>query len=175
MEIPKLDNWKEKLQIDLESIGNKREDVQKIIEICDRYDHEIKEVFQWFSDQSDFVQQIKIQYFNLYQIRFNNPPQSEKTENKTNKIILHTKQEKRGEVRKIAIELTKSGEQISSKVIYDSLLNKGMDLDSEKPIAVISTIMWGYKEEFEQIKTKGKKGIFKRKQPHLSLKPSDAI
>jgi uncharacterized protein Smg (DUF494 family) len=175
MEIPRLDNWKEKLQNDLESIGNKREDIQRILDICDQYDHEIKNAFQWFSDQSSFIQQIKMQYFNLYQIRFNNPPEQEKIEAKTNKIILRTKKERSEMVKKIAMELASPGNEINCKQIYDELARRNIGLDAEKPTAVISTIMWGYKEEFEQVKAKGKKGIFKRKQPNLSLKPSDAI
>ena len=175
MEIPKLDNWKEKLQTDLECIGNRKEDIQKIIQICMDYENQIDDASRWFGGQVNFVQQIKNQYWNLYQLRFNESPEVKKVEVKPNKIILHTKQERSIEVKKVAMELTRPGDEISSKVINDGLSNKGMELDADKPMAVISTIMWGYKEEFEQVKTKGKKGIFKRKQPNVSLKSSDAI
>ena len=162
MTIPKLEEWKESLQRDLENVGNKKDDLLKVISLCENYSREIQSVLNWVSDHVTFVDGIKGEYIRLYRIRFGqDPPLQVKEKPTMNEVLLNTSKARKKAVRDVALAISQPGSEISGKAILEEFTRKAMKLSGSNPNAIIGTILNGFTAEFEKVK--GKSGIFKRK------------
>ena len=77
-------------------------------------------------------------------------------------MILDTPEHRKQAIRDVALSLTKPGDDVSDEAVLEELKRRGMRIEAANPTAAISTILNGFKPEFEKVQ--GKRGIFKRKQ-----------
>jgi len=62
----------------------------------------------------------------------------------------------------VALSITKLGDNVSDEAVLEELKHRGIKIDAANPTAVISTILHGFKPQFEKVQ--GKRGIFRRQQ-----------
>jgi hypothetical protein len=60
------------------------------------------------------------------------------------------------------LSVTEPGGEVMDEVILEELRRRGLRIDMPNPTAAISTILNGFKPQFEKVQ--GKRGIFKRRQ-----------
>jgi len=61
----------------------------------------------------------------------------------------------------VALSITNPGDDISDEAVLEELQRRGMKIDGFNPTAIISTILNGFKPQFEKIE--GKRGVFRRR------------
>jgi hypothetical protein len=160
MNNPALKDWKNLLQQDLERIGNKKDDILKVISICNDYSKEIESVRQWIAGHQRFVDGVMATFDDLYRLRFNSEPvrRPELKMALTQQILLNTPKIRAQEIRKIALATTQIGTETDCVSIQRELERRGMKLEGNNPNAIISTILNGSTSGFKKVG----KGVFKR-------------
>ena len=59
-----------------------------------------------------------------------------------------------------ALSMTEPGDDVSDEAVLEELKRRGMKIDAANPTATISTILHGFKSQFEKVQ--GTRGVFKR-------------
>jgi hypothetical protein len=156
-------DWKQDLEVELNNVSNKKEDLIKIINLCEDFSNDIQNNINSFSEQIDHVESIKSQYIELYKTRFkDNPPQRRPKlpfiEVTSNVTVLKTREQKRNAVRTSTLAVFQANPIFSANDVNEDLIKRGISLDVKKPQAVISTIINSF-NDFKKISGK-KKGMF---------------
>jgi hypothetical protein len=159
----KLRDWKQELRAQLDITGNKKEDLLKIIHVCEEYSQQIKEYINWVSGQIAYVDSIKIQYERLYNIRFDEPPPKLTPqlplEQITKEVVLTTKEQKRDAIKNTALAISQPDSEFLANDVFEDLTKRGISLGVTKPQNVITTVLASFKTDFAKIP--GRKGAFK--------------
>lgn len=162
MTTPKLEEWKAKLQADLEKFGNKKDDLEQVIDLCDNYSQKIGEVSKWLSENQTFVNQIQSYYRELHRIRFpdlGQEPQAQQVMLEGHQSLeLNTPEKRRETVLEVLAEMNISPDSsISASAINAEIVKRGFSQIGVNPNGIISSILYRLKE-YEKVGN----GVFRR-------------
>lgn len=188
-----LPKWKDLLQNNINEKGNKQSDYIDIIYLCEDYSNEARNIISQVSEHLGFIDQIKIQYMNLYRLRFGEmpPPKASKAlevkpiepindkdiqENiakaSIQEIILDTPEKRKNAVIEVSLAISQPSLKITAQAIQDEMKHRNYKIVADKPNSVISTIMGNFTDEFERVPNE--KGTFKRLvKPLIQSEPAN--
>jgi len=161
-ELPKLKDWKSLVEGKLKKTGHTEADMLELLYLCEDYLREIQPIALWIGQQQGFVTQMLRIFTDMYYTRFNKQPPPRPAEAPIVEILLDTPERRKQTVRDIALSITKPGDVVSDEAIYEELKHRAIRLDASNPTATISTILKGFKTQFEKVK--GERGVFRRRQ-----------
>jgi len=161
-EIPVLKNWKTLVEDHLNKAAYAEADILKIIYMCQDYLGEIQPIGQWIGQQEGFVRQMHHIFGDMYFTMFGKQPPPRPAETPIPEILLDTPERRKQAIREMALSITKLGNEVSDEVVLEELKRRGMKMNLVNPTATISTILGGFKPQFEKVQ--GRRGIFRRKQ-----------
>ena len=161
-ELPKLRDWKSLVEGELKKTSYAEADMLRVIYLCEEFLREIQPIGLWVGQQQSFVTEMLRIFTNMYFTRFNKQPPPCPTEAPITEILLDTPERRKQTVRDIALSITKPGDVVSDEAIYEELKHRAIRLDASNPTATISTILKGFKTQFEKVK--GERGVFRRRQ-----------
>ena len=161
-EQPVSQDWKALLEEQFKTTGYDEKDVLKIAHMCQDFTEEIQPVNQWVGEQLAFVTKIYRIFSEMYATRFGEQLPPRPKEATITEVLLDTPERRKQEIREVALSLTKPGDDVSDEAVLAELKLRGMKIDTYNPTATISTILHGFKSQFEKIQ--GKRGVFKRQQ-----------
>ncbi len=164
--IPSLKDWKELLQGDLETVGNKKDDLLKVISLCEGYSKDIHSAMDFISVNQAFIDQIKSQYEALYQLRFPDIELEQRKQATGNLLIpLDTPAKRKKQVVEVLRQLAiQPGATVEAKDVIVALEKSGFTLKGTNPNAIVSTILYRLRSDCEKVGG----GVF-RKKPAGSL------
>ena len=84
------------------------------------------------------------------------------TEAPIKEVFLDTPESRKQAIREVALSITELGDEISDEAVLEELKRRGMKIDLINPTATISTILNGFKPQFEKVQ--GKRGLFRRQR-----------
>jgi len=159
---PPLKDWREQVENEMKRGGHEKEDVLKIIWLAQDLLSEMGPGQRWVSEQSTYLNSIASEYMRIYITRFGAelPPRPQKETRP--EILLYTPGSRKQAVRDVALAITKPGNDVSDEAVLEELKRRGMNIDAANPTATISTILNGFKSQFEKVK--GKRGVFRRRE-----------
>jgi len=160
--VPVLKDWKKLVQKQLKSTGYGDKDIIKIVYMCQDYLGEIQPIGQWVGQQQGFVTQMYRTFNELYFTMFGKQAPPHPTEAPIAEVLLDTPEHRRQAIREAALSITKPGDEVSDEAVLEELKRCGMKLAANNPTATISTILNGFKPQFEKVQ--GKMGVFRRQQ-----------
>ncbi len=161
-EQPVLKDWKALLEKQLKTKGYGEKDILKIVHMCQGFTEEIQPVSQWVGQQQAFVTQIYRIFSEMYLTRFGEQPPPRPKEVPITEVLLDTPERRKQAIREVALSITKPGDDVSDEAVFEELRRCGMKIDAYNPTATISTILCGFKPQFEKVQ--GKRGVFRRQQ-----------
>ncbi len=161
-EQPVSKDWKALLEKQLKTKGYGEKDILKIVHMCQDFTEEIQPVSQWVGQQQAFVTQIYRIFSEMYLTRFGEQPPPRPKEVPITEVLLDTPERRKQAIREVALSITKPGDDVSDEAVFEELRCRGMKIDASNPTATISTILYGFRPQFEKIK--GKRGVFRRQQ-----------
>jgi hypothetical protein len=161
-EPPVLKNWKMLVEEQLEKTGHNEVDILKTIHACQDYLGEIQPIARWIGQQQSFVTQIHRIFSDMYFTMFDKQPPPRPKEAPITEILLDTPERRKQAIREVALSITKPRDEVSDEAILEELKHRAMKIDAYNPTATISTIMLGFKPQFEKVQ--GKRGVFRRQQ-----------
>lgn len=161
-ELPVLKDWKALVQNQLKSAGYDKEDILKIVYMCQDYLGEVQPIGQWLGQQQGFVTQMYRTFSEMYFTMFGEQPPPRPTEAPIKEVVLDTPEHRKQTVREVALSIAKPGDEVSDEAVFEELKRRGMKIDAFNPTATISTILNGFKPQFEKVQ--GKRGLFRRQQ-----------
>ncbi len=159
--IPILKDWKDLLQKDLEKVGNKREDLLQVISLCDSYAKDIRLASDYISVNQVAINQIAEHYRGLSQLLYADV-QPEKAELGIGNVLmeLDTPAKRKKQVVEILQQLAiQPGVTVKAKDVNVALEKNGYILKGTNPNAIISTILYGLKSDYEKVSG----GVFRKK------------
>jgi hypothetical protein len=77
-------------------------------------------------------------------------------------VLLDTPERRKQAIREVALSITKPGDDVSDEAVLEELRRRWMRINAPNPTAIISTILRGFKPQFEKVL--GKRGVFRRQQ-----------
>lgn len=160
IELPKLKDWKTSIEDQLKGIGYSEEELLRIVYLCEDYIAEMTPALKWVNIQNSFLQQILGNFRNQYTIRFGKDVPPRPKEALVSEVLLDDPNSRKRVVREVALAIAKPGDEVSDETVLEELKCRGMRLVADNPTATISTILNGFKTEFEKVKEK--RGVFKR-------------
>ncbi len=161
-EIPALRDWKGLLERRLNKATYTDKDILETLYLCQDFLVEIQPAGQWLGQQQGFINQMQRIFNDMYFTMFNKQPPPRPTETPVKEVLLDTPEIRKQTIRDVALSLTKPGDDVSDEAVLEELKRRGMRIEAANPTAAISTILNGFKPQFEKVQ--GKRGIFKRKQ-----------
>jgi hypothetical protein len=161
-ETPALRDWRGLLEKRLNKATYTEEDILEILYLCQDYLVEIQPVGHWLGQQQGFINQMQRIFNDMYFTRFNKQPPPRPTEVPIPEILLDTPEIRKQRIREVALSITKTGDEVSDEAVLEELKRRGMKIDLVNPTATISTVLRGFKPQFEKVQ--GKRGIFRRQQ-----------
>ena len=161
-ELPVLKDWKTLLEDHLNEAAYAEADILKIMYMCQDYLGEIQPISQWLGQQQAFVGQMQRLFSEMYFTRFGEQPPPRPTEAPITEVLLDTPKGRKQAIREAALSITKPGDEVSDEAVFEELRRRGMKIDAFNPTATISTILNGFKPQFEKVQ--GKRGVFRRQQ-----------
>lgn len=161
-EPPALKDWKSLVEQELNKAAYSEEDILKIIWMCQNYIGEIQPINQWMGQQQGFMTQMNRIFNDMYATMFGKQPPPRPTEAQVKEVLLDTTDRRKMAIREAALAIANPGEDVSDEAVLGELKRRGMKIDMPNPTAAISTILNGFKPQFEKVE--GKRGIFKRQQ-----------
>ncbi len=123
---------------------------------------EIQPVSQWVGQQQAFVTQIYRIFNEMYLITFGEQPPHRPKEAPIAEVLLDTPEHRKQTIREVALSTTKPGDDVSDEAVFEELKRRGMKIDASNPTATISTILHGFKPQFEKVQ--GRRGVFRRQR-----------
>ena len=161
-EPPALKDWKTLVEKQLKKAAYAEADILKIMHMCQDYLGEIQPIGQWVGQQQGFVTRMYSIFSDMYVTMFGKQPPPRPTEAPITEVRLDTPEGRKKEIREVALSITKPGDDVSDEAVFEELRRRGMKIDASNPTATISTILHGFKPQFEKVQ--GKRGVFKRQQ-----------
>jgi len=159
---PVLKDWKTLLEEQLNKTAHGEADILKIIYACQDYIGEMQLDSQWLGQQQGFISRIYSNFLDMYSARFGNQPPPRPQQAPIKEILLETPERRKQVIREVALSITKPGDDVSDEAILEELKRRGIKLATSNPTATISTILYGFKPQFEKVQ--GGRGIFKRQE-----------
>lgn len=160
-EIPPLKDWQRKLEGEINNSNQGEVGILSIIRLCEQTYYAMEPAYIYVRDQRETVNQWLDEYRRLYFIRFKkNAPVLDRKESLSEEV-LDSPTRRRTEVRSVVLELAAPGEEITDQAVLDELRMKGKRFIANNPKATVSTILFGFKSEFEKVE--GKRGTFRRR------------
>lgn len=161
-EPPELKNWKTLLEEELKITGYDQKDIIKIVHMCQDFTTEIQPASQWVGHQQSFVTQIHRLFSNMYFTRFGEQPPPRPSEALITEVVLDSPEQRKHAIREAALSITKPGDEVRDEAVLEELKRRGMKIDLVNPNATISTVLRGFKPQFEKVQ--GERGVFRRQQ-----------
>jgi len=161
-DLPVLKDWKTIIEKQLSKSAYSEADIVKILYMCQDYLGEIQPINQWMGQQQGFVTQMHRIFSEMYVAMFGKQPPPRPTETPITEVLLDTSEDRKRAIREVALSLTKPGDEISDEAVFEELKRRGMKIEAFNPTATISTILNGFKPQFEKVQ--GKRGLFRRQQ-----------
>jgi len=159
---PVLKDWKTLVQNHLNNAAYAEADMLKIIHMCQDYLGEIQPIGQWVGQQEGFIRQMHRILSDMYFTMFGKQPPPRPTEAPITEVLLDTPEGRKQAIREVALSITKPGDDVSDEAVFEELKRRGLKIDAFNPTAIISTILNGFKPQFEKVQ--GKRGVFRRQQ-----------
>ncbi len=160
--IPALKDWRGLLEKRLNEATYTEEDILEILYLCQNYLVEIQPVGQWLGQQQGFINQMQHIFNDMYFTMFNKQPPPRPTETPVREILLETSEVRKQAIREVALSITKPGNEVSDETVLEELKRRGMKIDLINPTATISTVLRGFRPQFDKVE--GKRGIFFRRE-----------
>jgi hypothetical protein len=161
-EPPVLEDWKTLLEKQLKITGYSQKDILKIVHLCQDFTEEIQPGSQWVGHQQAFVTRIYRIFVDMYVTRFGEQPPPRPKGAPITEVLLDTPERRKQAIREVALSITKPGDDVSDEAVLEELRRRGMRINAPNPTAIISTILRGFKPQFEKVL--GKRGVFRRQQ-----------
>ena len=98
----------------------------------------------------------------MYFTRFNKQPPSHPTETPIAEILLDTPEIRKQTIREVALSITEPGNEVCDEAVMEELKRLGKKIDLINPTATISTVLRGFRPQFEKVQ--GKRGVFRRQK-----------
>ena len=159
---PALKDWRGLLEKRLNKATYTEEDILEILYLCQDYLVEIQPAGQWLGQQQGFVTQMQHIFNDMYFTRFNKQPPTRSRETPIPEVLLDTTEIRKQTIREVALSITKPGNEVSDEAVLEELKRLGKKIDLVNPTATISTILRGFRPQFEKVQ--GKRGVFRRQQ-----------
>ena len=160
--IPELKDWRGLLEKRLNKVTYTEEDILEVLYLCQDYLVEIQPAGQWVGQQQGFINQMQRIFNDMYSTRFNKQPPPRPNETPIPEILLDTPEIRKQIIREVALSITKPGNEVSDEAVLAELKQLGKKLDLVNPTATISTILRGFRPQFEKVQ--GKRGVFRRQE-----------
>ena len=160
--IPELKDWRGLLEKRLNKVTYTEEDILEVLYLCQDYLVEIQPAGQWVGQQQGFINQMQRIFNDMYFTRFNKQPPPRPSETPIPEVLLDTPEIRKQIIREVALSITKPGNEVSDEAVLAELKQLGKKLDLVNPTATISTILRGFRPQFEKIQ--GKRGVFRRQE-----------
>ena len=161
-EPPVLKDWKALVEDQLKTTDYDQKNIVKIVHMCQDYIGEIQPIGQWVGQQEGFIKQMNRIFTEMYANMFGEQPPPRPDEATIIEVLLDTPEPRKQAIREVALSITNPGDDVSDETVLEELKRRGMKIDTANPTAIISTILNGFKSQFEKIQ--GKRGIFRRQQ-----------
>jgi hypothetical protein len=161
-ELPELKDWRKLVEDQLNKAAYAEADILKMIYMCQDYLGETQPVGQWIGQQEGFIRKMYGIFSDMYFTRFGKQPPPRPTEAPIKEVLLNTPEGRKQAIREVALSITKPGDDVSDEAVFEELKRRGMKIDAFNPTAIISTILNGFKPQFEKLQ--GKRGVFRRQQ-----------
>ena len=162
VELPILKNWKTLVEEQLKITGYGEKDILKVVHMCQDFITEIRPASQWVGHQQAFVGEIYRIFSEMYSTRFGEQPPPSPKKAPTKEVLLDTPERRKQAIREVALSITNPGDDVSDEAVLEELKRRGMKIDIANPTATISTILNGFRPQFEKVQ--GKRGVFRRQQ-----------
>lgn len=160
--IPELKDWRSLLEKRLNKVTYTEEDILEVLCLCQDYLVEIQPAGQWVGQQQGFINQMQRIFNDMYFTRFNKQPPPRPSETPIPEVLLDTPEIRKQIIREVALSITKPGNEVSDEAVLAELKQLGKKLDLVNPTATISTILRGFRPQFEKVQ--GKRGVFRRQE-----------
>jgi len=160
--LPALKDWKTSVEEQLKKIAYTETDILKIIYLCQDYLGESQPIGQWIGQQQSYLNQMYRNFSDMYITRFGKQPPPRPKEESVPEVLLDSPERRKQEIRDVALSITKPGNNVSDEAVLEELKRCGMKIDAANPTATISTILHGFKLQFEKVQ--GKRGVFRRRE-----------
>jgi len=160
--IPELKDWRGLLEKRLNKVTYTEEDISEVLYLCQDYLVEIQPAGQWVGQQQGFINQMQRIFNDMYFTRFNKQPPPRPSETPIPEVLLDTPEIRKQIIREVALSITKPGNEVSDEAVLAELKQLGKKLDLVNPTATISTILRGFRPQFEKVQ--GKRGVFRRQE-----------
>ena len=160
--IPELKDWRGLLEKLLNKVTYTEEDILEVLYLCQDYLVEIQPAGQWVGQQQGFINQMQRIFNDMYFTRFNKQPPPRPSETPIPEVLLDTPEIRKQIIREVALSITKPGNEVSDEAVLAELKQLGKKLDLVNPTATISTILRGFRPQFEKVQ--GKRGVFRRQE-----------
>ncbi len=161
-DIPILRDWRSLLEKRLNKAAYTEKDILEIIHLCQDCLVEILPAGQWVGQQQGFINQMQRIFNEMYFTRFNKQPPPRASETPIKEVLLDTREVRKQTIREVALSLAKPGNEVSDEAVLEELKRRGLKIDLANPTATISTVLRGFKPQFEKVQ--GKRGVFLRRE-----------
>ena len=161
-EILALKNWRELLEKRLNKANYTQADMEEVLHLCQDFLIEMQSPSQFLGQQQGFINQMQRIFIDMYFTRFNRQPPPWPAETAAKELVLDTPEKRKQTIRDVALSITKPGVEVSDEVVLEELKRRGMKINAYNPTATISTVLRGFRPQFEKVK--GKRGIFIRRE-----------
>ena len=168
-EIPLLKDWQWSLGRQIDNHRLNEDDLLSIIRLCEETLYEIEPPYIFVRDQRSVVQDWLNEFRRFYLTRFRKEAPVLSMEELQSEEVLDSPQRRKAEVRRVALDLAGPNQEVTDQAVLDELKAAGKRFIAENPTATISTILVGFKAEFEKVE--GVRGRFRRK---IKVKPEKA-
>ena len=146
MTIPQLNDWTADLNERIATQLQSKEGIATVLAMCDDALAEMQPAYDFASQQKDSLQTLRQNYSQLYLARF-----GELYASKSIEIVLDTTESRREAVRGAALEVVDKYGLVTDQDVLDYLKREGKVLAGGNPKAIVSTILWGFKSQFEKV------------------------
>ena len=160
--MPELKDWRSLLEKRLNKVSYTEEDILEVFYLCQDYLVEIQPAGQWVGQQQGFINQMQRIFNDMYFTRFNKQPPPHPSKTPIPEVLLDTPEIRKQIIREVALSITKPGNEVSDEAVLAELKQLGKKLDLVNPTATISTILRGFRPQFEKVQ--GKRGVFRRQE-----------
>lgn len=161
-EIPALKDWRDILEKRLNKADYSGKALLEIIYLCQDFTSEIQPISIWIGQQQGFIGQMQRIFNDMYLARFNKQPPPRPTTMPVKEVLLDNTELRKEAIRHVALAITELGKEVSDKAILEELKRRGMKIELPNPNATISTVLRGFKPQFEKVQ--GKRGVFIRRE-----------
>lgn len=162
VEPPLLKDWQKFIEEQLNKAAYSETDILKIMYMCQVSLSEIQPIGQWVGQQQGFVTRMYSIFSDMYLTMFGKQPPPPPTDAPITEVLLDTPERRKQAIREVALSITEPGDAVSDEAVFEELMRRGMKIDTANPTATISTILNGYKPQFEKVQ--GNRGVFRRQQ-----------